>query len=164
MKRILSLFVLLAIPASLAIGARSFMGNLSDVDDGPHRPGSYTDCPPPVTVPTDPGNPGPGLSTESIGFGDPLTSTYFNGQLVVFNNFIELTFNRVLNVSSVTITNTSTGRTSGADFGGVWTNQVVVPSPSSNGLWDICVTADGVNYHAMVRIDCYQSMYVSPMD
>ena len=91
-------------------------------------------------------------------------SSYLSGEVSFYDNTVEIRFSQPVCISSITLTNMSDGRSRYTNFYDVMTDQVIVPSLSSNGLWDICVRSGYTEYHAVIFVDCYQSFHICPED
>ena len=147
MKKRLFLAILLVASFSFASFAQ-----LRPDDDG---------FPPDVPIPVvRPGNP-PIIPANVV----PLTfSSYLSGEATLYENSVEIVFSQPVCISSITLTNMENGKTRSKDFNNTTTDYAVVPSLSSNGLWDVCVRSGYTEYHATIFVDCYQSFHICPED
>lgn len=131
--------------------------SLASIAQLPPDDGSVPYVPTPVVRP---GNP-PIIPANVV----PLTfSSYLSGEATLYENSVEIVFSQPVCISSITLTNMSDGRSRYTNFYDVMTDQVIVPSLSSNGLWDICVRSGYTEYHAVIFVDCYQSFHICPED
>ena len=149
MKKRLLIHTLLSVVFFLSAGQ---MTKAAPNADGPGG-GNHGDVPPQVV---DPGGNKPVIPAGVVHF-----SSYLDGEVFFYGNMVEIDFNQLLSVSAVTLTNMSDGRSNCTYFNDVMTDQVIVPSLSSNGLWDICVASGNTDYHTAIFVDCYQSVYTS---
>ena len=165
MKKILSLFVLFVLSTSFVSFAQTHPGGPSGPGNGgststppnPDESGPEPgDVPPPVIVPIP--------ITVPMSFHVNFDGTFLEGDIIICGSTVEIIFSHPLCISSIVLRNLNNGAMSDTPFNGVMRSQVILNSLSSNGMWDICVIADGAVYHAAVYVDWYQSMHECPMN